>query len=299
MKEKKQAGEKRYIVTYVDPKTDADTASEILNVTADNVTNGVALMATEAEPTPSDILHFDGVGSTLITCSDQRAEELKQDNRVLAVEEDVEVFALETLEDYQQEVDTQTDQDAYFQLAKEYFQQGFEQGKAESQKRFFEQLQNFLNNQNSKTSNGNGNGYTRTADAPTAFQPRVDYPFPTPTLNPFLQPVQPRFPLPQPVPWNISMVKAPAAWARGLRGNGIKVAVIDTGIATHADLGVSGGACFVPGIASYNDDNGHGTHCAGIIAARNNFIGVLGVAPAASLYEIGRASCRERVSDIV
>jgi subtilisin len=286
MKEKKQSGEKRYIVTYVDPKTDAGTASEILNVSTDNVTNGVALMATEAEISGSDVLHFDGVGSTLITCSEQRAEELKQDNRVLAVEEDAEVFALETLEDYQQEVDTQTDQDAYFQLAKEYFQQGFEQGKAESQKGFFEQLQNFLNSQNAKTGNGNGNGYPKTTSAPTAFQPRVDYPFPTPTLNPFLQPVQPRFPLPQPVPWNISLVKAPAAWARGLRGNGIKVAVIDTGIANHADLGVSGGACFVPGIASYNDDNGHGTHCAGIIAGRNNFIGVIGVAPAASLYAV-------------
>jgi subtilisin len=284
MKEKKQSGEKRYIVTYVDSKTDAGTASQILSVSADNVVNGVTMMATEAEITGSDILHFDGIGSTLLTCSEQRAEELKGDNRVLAVEEDVEVYPLETTEDYQQEIDTLHEQDPYFQLAQEYYKQGFEQGKAESQKGLIEKLQKLLSGQHLE--NGNGNGHSRIANPATAFQSRTDYPFPTPTFNPLLQPVQPRFPLPQPIPWNINMVKAPAAWARGLRGKGIKVAVIDTGIAAHADLNISGGACFVPGIVSYNDDIGHGTHCAGIIAARNNFIGVIGVAPEASLYAL-------------
>ena len=289
MKEKKQTGEqtgeKRYIVTYADPKTDAETASQILSVSAGAVTNGVTLLESDAEIAPSDILHFDGVGSTLITCSEQRAEELKQDNRVLAVEEDEEVFALGTMEDFQQEVDTQNDQETYFQLTQEYFKQGFEQGKAESQREFFDQLQKFLSGQNTGNGNGNGNGHSRTATAHTAFQPRVDHPFLT-SGNPFLQAAPPPQTLVQAIPWNINMVKAPNAWARGLRGNGIKVAVIDTGIAPHADLGVSGGASFVPGVASFNDDNGHGTHCAGIIAARNNFIGVIGVAPAASLYAV-------------
>jgi subtilisin len=290
MKEKKQSGEKRYIVTYVDSKTDAGTASQILSVSADNVVNGVAIMTTEAEITGADILHFDGIGSTLLTCSEQRAEELKNDNRVLAVEEDVEVYPLETMEDYQQEVDTLQlhEQDPYFQLAQEYYKQGFEQGKAESHRGLFEQFQKFLQGQMTGTGNGNGNGngHSRISNTATAFQQQPDYPFPTPTFNPLLQPVQPQFPLPQPIPWNINMVKAPAAWARGLRGKGIKVAVIDTGIAAHADLSVMGGACFVPGIVSYNDDIGHGTHCAGIIAARNNFIGVVGVAPEASLYAL-------------
>ncbi len=281
MKEKKQSGEKRYIVTYIDPKTDAETASQILSVSANNVSNGVALMETDAEITPADILHFDGVGSTVITCSEQRAEELKQDNRVLAVEEDEEVFALGTMEDYEQEVETHKEQDPYFQLAQEFFKKGYDQGKAESQNGLMEQLQKFLHGQSNETGNGN----SRMATAHTAFQPRVDHPFLTPG-NPFLQTAPPPQALVQAIPWNISMVKAPSAWARGLRGNGIKVAVIDTGIAPHADLGVSGGACFVPGIASFNDDNGHGTHCAGVIAARNNFIGVIGVAPAASLYAV-------------
>jgi subtilisin len=287
MKEKKQSGEKRYIVTYLDPKTDAETASQILSVSSANVANGVALMETDAEITPADILHFDGVGSTVISCSEQRAEELKQDNRVLAVEEDAEVFALGTMEDFQQETDTQHDQESYFQLTQEYFKQGYEQGKAESQRDFFEQLQKFMSGQHmgSGNGNGNGNGHHRPVTAQTAFQPRVDHPFLT-SGNPFLQAAPPPQALVQAIPWNINMVKAPNAWARGLRGNGIKVAVIDTGIAPHADLGVSGGACFVPGIASFNDDNGHGTHCAGVIAARNNFIGVIGVAPAASLYAV-------------
>jgi subtilisin len=283
---KKQSGEKRYIVTYADPKTDAETASQILNVSSNSVANGVALLETDAEIGGSDILHFDGVGSTLITCSEQRAEELKQDNRILAVEEDEEVFAIGTMEDIQQEVETHNEQDPYFQLAQEYYKQGYEQGKSESQKGLMEQLQKFLHGQNTGNGNGNGNGHGR-ATASTAFQPAVDYPFQTSSLNPFQQLVSPPPSiLVQPTPWNINMVKAPAAWARGLRGSGIKVAVIDTGIAAHADLGVSGGACFVPGIASFNDDNGHGTHCAGVIAARNNFIGVIGVAPAASLYAI-------------
>ncbi|THU30741.1 hypothetical protein FAM09_29515 [Niastella caeni] len=286
MKEKKQSGEKRYIVTYADPNTDVGTASKILNVSENNVANGVAVMETDAE-FDSEILHFDGIGSTVITCSEQRAEELKQDSRVLAVEEDLEIFALGTLEDIQQEVDTLHEQDPYFQLAQEYYKQGFEQGKAESQRGLMEQLQKFLSGQNSGSgnTNGNGNAHSRTT-TPTAFQTGVENPFHTPTLNPFLKTVPPPSILVQPTPWNISMVKAPAAWARGLRGAGIKVAVIDTGIAAHADLGVSGGASFVPGVASFNDDNGHGTHCAGIIAARNNFIGVLGVAPAASLYAV-------------
>lgn len=290
MKEKKQSGEKRYIVTYVDSKTDAATASQILNVSVNNVANGVELMATAAEFGGADILHLDGIGSTVLSLSDQKAEELKQDNRVLAVEEDVEVFAFETLEDYQQEVETASNEhDPYYQLAQEYFKQGFEQGKADSQKGFFEQLQQFLSSQNTRLNTGNnsGNAFPRTGNPFTGFQQRTDYPFPTPATSPFLRPTPSQLlPVVQPTPWNIAMIKAPAAWARGLRGNGIKVAVIDTGIAAHADLGVSGGASFVPGLASYNDDNGHGTHCAGIIAARNNFIGVIGVAPAASLYAV-------------
>ncbi len=70
-------------------------------------------------------------------------------------------------------------------------------------------------------------------------------------------------------------------------GNGVKVAVIDTGIdVDHPDLfaNIKGGYKEASKKKSY--DNGHGTHVAGIIAAVDNDIGVVGVAPEAELYAI-------------
>jgi subtilisin family serine protease len=71
-------------------------------------------------------------------------------------------------------------------------------------------------------------------------------------------------------------------------GEGVGVAVIDTGIdLTHPDLApVQKGMNCVDHSKPVTDDNGHGTHVAGIIAARDNGIGVVGVAPAATLYAI-------------
>lgn len=74
-------------------------------------------------------------------------------------------------------------------------------------------------------------------------------------------------------------------------GKNVKVAVLDTGIAVgHPNLKVKGGTCTVadncPPIHPYDDDNGHGTHVAGIIAAKNSTNNIYGIAPNVDLYAI-------------
>lgn len=91
------------------------------------------------------------------------------------------------------------------------------------------------------------------------------------------------------VPWGITRIGAPLVHTNGNRGTGINVAIIDTGINyNHPDLcdNYKGGYDFVNDDVDPLDDNGHGTHCAGIIAAENNDIGVIGVAPEANLYSL-------------
>src|SRR5262245_8285890 len=89
------------------------------------------------------------------------------------------------------------------------------------------------------------------------------------------------------IPAGVSQIGAPQAWDAS-RGKGIKVAILDTGIdALHPDLAsnVKGAVSFVPG-ETPPDVNGHGTHAAGIIAAAENGTGIIGVAPAAWLYNV-------------
>lgn len=64
----------------------------------------------------------------------------------------------------------------------------------------------------------------------------------------------------------------------------VDVAVVDTGIdPKHPDLNLAGSVSFVPG---QGDPHGHGTHVAGIIGARDNGFGVVGVAPGARLWSV-------------
>ncbi len=96
-----------------------------------------------------------------------------------------------------------------------------------------------------------------------------------------------------PIQWNMQAVEAPAAWAAGCTGQGARVAVIDGGIFdAHQDLaGAIDTACsvsFVPGF-NFNQDGGtfwHGTHVAGIVAARDNNVGTVGVAPNATIMGV-------------
>ena len=104
---------------------------------------------------------------------------------------------------------------------------------------------------------------------------------------------RPTFPLPEgvdaaEVPWGIARVNAPNAWAV-TKGEGVKVAVIDTGIdCAHPDLkaNCAGGYNALDSSQSTMDDNEHGTHVSGTIAGALDGKGVVGVAPLARLYAV-------------
>ncbi len=122
---------------------------------------------------------------------------------------------------------------------------------------------------------------------------------PTPTPLPTAAPT----PTPPPVvteqlPWGVDRIDADLVWDADAdlvadpgsnTGEGVKVAVVDTGIdLDHPDLAanIKGGYNAITSLKTADDDNGHGTHVAGIIAGVDNDIGILGVAPKASLYAV-------------
>lgn len=96
---------------------------------------------------------------------------------------------------------------------------------------------------------------------------------------------------PQPaevIPWGVDRIEADKAWGTST-GETIRVAIVDTGIdLDHLDLkdNIKGNVNTINPLKSGNDDNGHGTHVAGTVAAVDNEIGVIGVGPKISLYAV-------------
>ena len=111
--------------------------------------------------------------------------------------------------------------------------------------------------------------------------------------------------------WNINAVNAPESWNAGYTGEGVVVAVVDTGVdLDHPDLAGSifvnageiagdgidnDGNGYVDDVHGYdfaardadpNDISGHGTHVAGTIAAANNGFGATGIAPGATILPV-------------
>ena len=92
----------------------------------------------------------------------------------------------------------------------------------------------------------------------------------------------------QVTPYGITMVHAPDVWPV-TRGEGVNVAVVDTGVDyTHPELKdiYKGGFNAITSTNDPKDDEGHGTHVSGTIAAADNSIGVVGVAPKVNLWAV-------------
>lgn len=93
------------------------------------------------------------------------------------------------------------------------------------------------------------------------------------------------------VPPGITKIKSQSSNTTPYTGKNVKVAIMDSGIDTeHRDLRVKGGFCSLAPDCStgvpYDDNNGHGTHVAGVIAALANDTGIVGIAPNVDLYSI-------------
>ena len=122
---------------------------------------------------------------------------------------------------------------------------------------------------------------------PSAYSTGAPWDVTAPGVQPVNDPVFPD-------QWGLRQINAPAAWQRGDRGAGVTIAIVDTGVdLAHPDLqpNLVGGADVTEsdfqGCPGPQDENGHGTHVAGIAAAAaNNGIGGAGTAPAARIMPV-------------
>lgn len=98
------------------------------------------------------------------------------------------------------------------------------------------------------------------------------------------------------IAWNVSLVNAPEVWEQGYTGEGIIVAVLDTGVnASHQDLAgrmwthidyPNHGYNFVNNNYDTSDNQSHGTHCAGTVAGNGTAGTTTGIAPGATIMAL-------------
>ncbi len=267
---------KRYIISYKDRRMSCAGAAAVLGVDRQAIQDGIELLASEKVIEETDILHFEDLGASVQTLSEDEAENLRKKEEVAEVVEDFPVYALGDRELGKGGVRISGSEP---RTMAESFEAGYRKALAD------------LLGQGAAAGPMTSGcaGYSGKSDSPFLCPPGYRFVVGcVPVEGPGPEPPPPPPPPPpaQPIPWNIEMVKAHKIWGR-VTGKGVKVAVIDTGIDDdHPDLTVAGGVSFVPGVVKWDDDNGHGTHCAGIIGARNNDIGVVGVAPQSELYAV-------------
>ena len=106
----------------------------------------------------------------------------------------------------------------------------------------------------------------------------------------------------QTLDWGVDRTDAEYVWAStSYNGGGINVGVLDSGgDMDHPDITWAGGYSATNSDPDYWEDKvGHGTHCAGIISANNNDIGVVGVAPNCNIYAVQVGGRRLSTLDII
>ena len=329
---------KNFLVTYADQEISKASVGKLLKVTQSSIKEGVSFMSDERAALKDNVLHFENLGISVLELTSEDAKKLATQKGVLAVEEDVEMFALDMeLEryDYDYEPEVYINQEEMAKLEetvmtregarvksdfceKEAFTETIEPfkspneedtimgdktvSKEESKPFSFERFAGQSNlvadkpleaeKQAQMQEGGFADGYKKAMV--DMFSSMLDANLKkessescntaaasAETLDSAMD-INASY-----IPWNIRMVKAPEAWARGYDGWGVKVAVLDTGIDyNHPDLYVSGGIDFTGSKEVCMDYYGHGTHCAGIIAAREFRGQIVGVAPRAKLYAV-------------